>query len=83
MALCINEDVIINQISISHAVFHLSTADIIDLRDSGVSDKVIDFMINTPNSAGANEVAPQTTVATPPPPPPPETVVVALAPGYV
>ena len=81
----ISEDVIINQISISHTVFHLSTADIIDLRDSGVSDKVIDFMINTPNSAGANTgVAPPTTVvATPPPPPPVETVVVAPGPDYV
>jgi outer membrane lipoprotein SlyB len=81
----ISEDVIVNQISISHTVFHLSTADIIDLRDSGVSDKVIDFMINTPNSPVANaEVAPQTTVVEAAPPPAPvETVVVAPGPGFV
>ena len=81
----ISEDVIINQISISHTVFHLSTADIIDLRDSGVSDKVIDFMINTPNSPGANStVVPQTAIVdNAPPPPPVESVVVAPGPGYV
>jgi hypothetical protein len=81
----ISEDVIINQISISHTVFHLSTADIIDLRDSGMSDKVIDFMINTPNSPGGNsEMTPQTTIVdTAPPPAPVETVAVAPGPGYV
>jgi hypothetical protein len=45
----IGEDVIISQIRNSQAVFHLTTAEIIDLKNSGVSDKVIDFMINTPN----------------------------------
>src|SRR5712671_2673778 len=48
----ISEDVIINQIRSSHTVYHLSAADIIDLRDSGVTDKVVNFMINTPNSQG-------------------------------
>ena len=31
----------------SQAVYHLTTAEIIDLKESGVSEKVIDFMINT------------------------------------
>ena len=49
----INDDVIISQIRNSHTVYHLSAADIIDLRDAGVSNRVIDFMINTPATAGA------------------------------
>ena len=44
----VSDDVIINQIRNSHTVFHLSTADIIDLHNSGVSENVINFMINTP-----------------------------------
>jgi outer membrane lipoprotein SlyB len=79
----INDDVIISQIRNSHTVYHLSAGDIIDLRDAGVSNRVIDFMINTPATAGA---APQTStlyVAQPPPPPPVETIVVTPGPGYV
>jgi outer membrane lipoprotein SlyB len=82
----ISEDVIINQIQNSHTVFHLSAADIIDLRDSGVSDKVVNYMINTPTTAGAGaQAAPATTtyVYQAPPPPPAETVVVAPGPDYV
>ena len=44
----ISEDVIISQIQNSHTVYHLSAADIIDLRNSGVRDKVVNYMINTP-----------------------------------
>jgi len=84
----INDDVIISQIRNSHTVYHLSAADIIDLRDAGVSNQVIDFMINTPSSIGATSgvYAPQTStvvVAEPPPPAPVETVVVAPGPDYV
>jgi len=80
----IGEDVIINQISNSHTVFHLSAADIIDLRDAGVTDKVVNYMIDTPATVGANTAATSTVVVqTPPPPPPVETVVVAPAPDYV
>jgi outer membrane lipoprotein SlyB len=72
----ISEDVIISQINNSHTVFHLGSADIIDLRDSGVPDKVVTAMINTASAAVATtEVAP--------PPPPAETVVVAPGPDYV
>ena len=80
----VSDDVIISQIISSHTVFRLSAADIIDLHNSGVSDRVVNYMINTPNTATA---APATTAvvdsAPPPPAPAPETVVVAPGPGYV
>ncbi len=85
----INDDVIISQIRNSRTVYHLSAADIIDLRDAGVTNRVIDFMINTPGSIGATSggasAPPASTVvmAEPPPPPPVETVVVAPGPDYV
>jgi len=83
----INEDVIISQINTSHTVFHLSSTDIIDLRDSGVTDKIINYMINTPTTAGASGVnsSPQTVAVaeTAPPPAPTETVVVAPGPDYI
>ena len=55
----VSDDIIISQIRNSHTVYRLSTAEIIDLKDAGVSNRVIDFMINTPN------------MYPPPPPPPP------------
>ena len=83
----INDDVIISQIRNSHTVYHLSAADIIDLRDAGVSNRVIDFMINTPGSIGGSSApVPQAStvvVAEPPPPAPVETIVVAPGPDYV
>ena len=54
----VSDEVIISQIRNSRVVYRLTTAEIIDLKDSGVSQKVIDFMINTPSLY-------------PPPPPPP------------
>jgi outer membrane lipoprotein SlyB len=53
----VSDEVILSQIRNSHVVYHLTTAEIIDLKDSGVSNRVIDFMINTPSMY-------------PPPPPP-------------
>ena len=79
----VSDDVIISQIRNSHTVFHLSTADIIDLHNAGVSEKVINFMINTPSTVGDTSVETSTVIAGPPPPPRPETVVVAPGPGYV
>ena len=84
----VSDDVIISQIRNSHTIFHLSTSDIIDLHNSGVNERVIDFMINTPGLVGtSSETAPasQTTtyVTVAPPPPPVEKVVIAPAPGYV
>ena len=79
----VSDDVIISQIRASHTVYHLSVADIIDLRNSGVSENVIDFMINTPSTiGGTTEVSPGTTtiVSESPPPAPADTVVVAPGP---
>ena len=45
----ITEEVVISQIKQSRTVYRLSTAEIIDLKESGVSNKVIDFIINTAN----------------------------------
>ena len=71
----VSEDVMINQIHNSRTIFHLSAADIIDLRDAGVTDKVVNYMIDTPASVGANTAAPSTVVVQQAPPPiPVETV---------
>lgn len=45
----LSDNVIIGQIQSTHSVFHLTTNEIIDLKDSGVSQKVIDYMIQTGN----------------------------------
>ncbi len=63
----VSDDVILSQIRNSHAVYHLGTAEILDLKDAGVSQKVIDFMINTPSM---NSPAPPSVSALGPPPPP-------------
>ena len=85
----LSDDVIISQIRNSRTVYHLGVSDIIDLKNSGVSERVIDYMINTATSTGsAAAVAPPTPagpalVATAPPPAPVETVVISPGPGYV
>ena len=53
----ISDDLIISQIRNSRTIYHLATADIIDLKNSGVSERVIDFMINTPNQVRSSEVS--------------------------
>lgn len=45
----VSDEVIMSQIRNSRVVYRLSTAEIIDLKDSGVSQRVIDFMVNTPS----------------------------------
>ena len=77
----ISEDVIVNQIKSSRTIFRLSAADIIDLRDCGVSDKVVNYLINTPTTV--SEGQPAAAVEQAPPPAPMETIVVAPRPGYV
>ena len=79
----VSDDVIISQIRNSHTVYHLGAADIIDLRNAGVSNPVIDCMINTPTTAGAASSAGTVYVDGPPPPPPAETIVVAPGPDYI
>jgi outer membrane lipoprotein SlyB len=82
----ISDDIIISQIRNSHTVYHLGAGDIIDLRDAGVSTRVIDFMINTPSAVGGVTTAPSSStvyVVQPPPPPPVETMLIAPGPDYV
>jgi len=74
----ISSDVIISQILNSHTIFHLNSADIIDLKKARVSEKVIDFMINTPST-----IHPAVPVAAGNPPQPlVEPVIVAPGPDY-
>ena len=73
----IKDDLIISQIRSSRTVFHLASADIIGLKQAGVSDRVVDFMINTPTEfppAVAGNLDG-------PPPPPPLMEVVPMDPG--
>jgi hypothetical protein len=77
----VGDDVIISQIQSTHSIYHLSAADILDLHNANVSEKVIQYMINSANTASA--APPAETVAQAPPPPQTEAVVVAPGPGYV
>jgi outer membrane lipoprotein SlyB len=43
----LSDDVIINQIKATNTHYHLSTAEIVDLKNSGVSQRVIDYMIQS------------------------------------
>jgi len=45
----VSDDVIISQIRNSRTIYHLAAVDVIGLRDAGVSEKVLNFMINTPS----------------------------------
>lgn len=77
----VSEEIILAQVRNSRTVYRLSASDIIDLHGAGVSDRIIDFMINTANSAAGTTT---TIVETAPPPPPSQTVVIAApGPGYV
>jgi hypothetical protein len=77
----IGDDLVISQIRNSRTVYRLSTAAVIDLKNSGISEKIIDFMINTATQLPPAEVA--GVVGVPPPPPMVETVVVAPGPDYI
>jgi hypothetical protein len=81
-------DVIISQVRNSHTVYHLNANDIIDLKNSGVSNPVIDFLISTPSSIVGSTPVPEpssdyATAQTPPPAPPPENAPDAPGPDYV
>jgi outer membrane lipoprotein SlyB len=77
----INDDTIIAQINNSHTVFHLNATDIIDLHEAGLSQRVIDYIINTPSTVSA--AATSVVVGVPPPAPPAEVMLAAPGPGYV
>jgi hypothetical protein len=81
-------DVIIGQVRNSHTVFHLTANAIIDLKNAGVSDQVVDFLISTPNSIAGSAAVPEPppgapVAQTPPPPPPSETQPPTPGPDYV
>jgi hypothetical protein len=77
----IGDDLVISQIRNSRTVYHLTTADIIALKNAGVSEKIIDFMINTPTQILSAEVG--GVAGSVPPAPPAEQVVVAPGPDYI
>jgi hypothetical protein len=82
----VGDDVIISQIQSTRSIYHLSAADIIDLHNAGVSEKLVQYMINTSNTASAVTAPPTPqgeAVSQEPPPPQQDVVVVAPGPGYV
>ena len=64
----VSDEVIRSQICNSHTVYRLTTAEIIDLKDSGVSQRLIDFMINT-RGAPCPPLSPPPLAPVPPAPP--------------
>jgi hypothetical protein len=53
----VSEKIILNQIRNSRVVYHLTAAEIIDLKESGVSERVIDFIISSaPTDSSANDL---------------------------
>jgi len=90
----LSDEVIMSQIRQSGMVFRLTTAEILELKEAGASNRLIDFMINSGNPPAAPSVAPApapagevvgqaTVVAEAPPPPVVERVVVSPGPGYI
>lgn len=77
----VGDDLIMSQIRNSRTIYHLSTADIIDLNNSGAGDKLIDFMINTPSQVTSASVLSE--VGRVPPAPLSERRVACPGPGYV
>lgn len=77
----IGDDIIISQIRNSRTIYHLTTTDIIALKNNGVSERIIDYMINTPSQASSSEVS--RVVGQTPPPPQPDPVTAAPGPGFI
>lgn len=76
----VGDEVILSQIRNTHSVYHLGANEIIELSSAGVSSRVIDAMINTPESVPVEDSQPPTVA---PPPPQSETVIVAPGPEFV
>lgn len=80
----VSDDAIIAQIQNSHTVYHLAAGDIIALHNAGVSDRVVNYMINTPNTVTPAPSTPTEVVNSDEPPPvAADTVAPAPGPGYV
>jgi hypothetical protein len=60
-----SSDVIITQVRNSRTVYHLTANAIIDLKNSGVSEQVIDFLISTPSSVAGSTPVPEPTTHPP------------------
>ena len=75
----VSDELIISQIRNSRTIYRLSTAEIIGLKDEGVSENIIDFMINTQTQTPSEQYAagPTRTAQIP------ETIYVAPRPGLV
>jgi len=77
----VGDDLIISQIKSTRTVYRLSSAQIIELKNAGVSQKVLDYMINTTTTTqGSAQTSgpvvvpvpvPEILVPLPGPPPPP------------
>jgi hypothetical protein len=84
-----SSEVIIGEVRGSRTVFHLMANQILDLKNAGVADAVIDFLLNTPNAIAGTMPVPEPTVnpypagQTPPPPPPDEVQPVSPGADYV
>ncbi|MDP8262684.1 MAG: hypothetical protein P9M13_05215 [Candidatus Ancaeobacter aquaticus] len=61
----LSDSIIINKINDSGAEYDLSVADIINLKNVGVSDNVINYMISAKPTPVAKRVVPQTVVTSP------------------
>ena len=49
----VSDDVIISQMRNTRTIYHLAAADVIGLRDAGVSEQVLNYMLNTPSQWAA------------------------------
>ncbi len=77
----VSDDLVITQIRYSRTIYHLRSGEIIELKNTGVSEKIIDFMINTPAEVRSTEVIGAAGNA--PPPPVVEQIVVTPGREYV
>jgi len=77
----VSDDLVISQIRYSRTVYHLRSGEIIELKNTGVSEKIIDFMINTPAEMRSTEVV--GVAGNAPPQPIVEQIVVAPGPEYL
>lgn len=81
----VSDDAIIGQIQNTHTIYHLSPTDIVNLHTAGVSDKVVNYMINTASLPAPPPPPPPIVVQSddPPAPPPDQPPAVSPGPGYV
>jgi curli biogenesis system outer membrane secretion channel CsgG len=74
----LSESIIIRTIQRENKPANLTTADLVKLKNAGVSENIINVMLD-PTSAPAAAAAPKPVAAPPPPPPAPEPAPVAIS----